>query len=186
MRSGLPKATQTAKLQSLPDDLRKIADDLLAEKFGVEEEVVEKSTASFQYDVRTDERSDARLNAIQFDTAYDIRRGRRFPDPIKVEVQPWDGRRTATVLVNAPSERHLVNALDHFDYEGIPSKERYFFMSHRFYDYVLRDPILQRSLVMRNTPFRYKEGIEEVIAEIYGVKVVLTSVTDRCLLVSRF
>lgn len=48
MSRALPKELRTAKTSSLPDDLKKIAEELIADKFGIEEEVVTQSDRPFQ------------------------------------------------------------------------------------------------------------------------------------------
>lgn len=48
MSYDLPKATQTQRLNSLPDDLKKIAQELIAKKFGVPEVIQRKASTPSQ------------------------------------------------------------------------------------------------------------------------------------------
>ena len=138
----LSPVLQTRKINSLPEDLRKIADELLYEKFGaddtIEEVKVEKSTDTFrgindgffQFDGRQD---------VAFNESYvDYRRMERRPE-VTARCNPYDSTRVATTPICTPDFRGLVEALRRLDEQNLPRRDRIFRLEPRFWNYLKRD-----------------------------------------------
>lgn len=107
----LPKEAQTQSLSSLPDDLRKIAEELIGEKFKVEEVVERKSRPSFQG-------RGARV-ADEPDVAYrqggDRFGGYRDDSWGSISVRQDLYKRNYTIEISEPSERVLLEVMRMMD-----------------------------------------------------------------------
>lgn len=189
-RTNLPQEALTHKVNSLPDDLRSVAEEMLAEKFGIEEEVVERSAPNpFRDNTQFDARADD-ATYVSGPRAVDDPRmgyGRRFRNNIRVEVQPWNNGRVAEVDVNAPSIHHLREAIDQFDWENVPKHDRTWLFGPRFWHYLKADPRMASAIVSRNPPRdSWREGIEISIADLYGIPVVVNPNIPAGMLIARF
>lgn len=82
MSISLPKELKTSKVETLPDDLKSIAEKMLAEKFGIEEEVLErKSPPSFRgkCDCYGGSSADSQVDN-RYGYGRDFDPGRRYPE----------------------------------------------------------------------------------------------------------
>lgn len=150
----LKKVFQTRKINSLPKDLRKIADELLIEKFGEDDtvkEVRKKSSSSFpgaidisQFQQGIDmgyfgsSESVARFNdATDISNVYS---GRGFDRPgISTRLDISSRTRVATTPVTSPDFRGLVEALRRLDEQNLPRRDRIFRLEPRFWNYFRQD-----------------------------------------------
>jgi hypothetical protein len=164
MSRPLPPVLQTAKRNSLPKDLKSIADELIAEKFGIEEEVVERKAPNpFQGGFAQEF-----PNGTNVDDRIRGRQG-SFPNNITVEVRPWDNLRLARIEVISPTYGGLVNAMRAFDMQNL-TRERALVVNPSWWNYMLADMRL-RELIIQRHGVRY-EGTMPVVAEVFGCKVV--------------
>lgn len=153
----LSPVLQTRKINSLPEDLRKIADELLYEKFGADDEInedkVAKSTASFRGAVDISQwqgqsgfdmgysgsaEYDERYSQVP-DIAY-VGRGVMERRPgINARVDFSNRQQVITTPVTSPDFRGLTEALRRFDEQNLPRRDRIFRLEPRFWNYLRQD-----------------------------------------------
>ena len=150
----LSPVLQTRKINSLPEDLRKIADDLLFEKFGADDTVKEvgrKSTSSFpgdfeqsfgDYQVGIDmgysgsSEIDERFYGVSNITDVGYRRMERGygRDAIYSRLDISSRQQIVTTPIYSPDFRGLVEALRRLDEQNLPRRDRIFRLHPRFWD----------------------------------------------------
>lgn len=186
---NLPQEARTNKVETLPDDLKSIAEEMLAKKFGVEEEVV-REEPPFDPFLRIHEShtatDDGFLQASTTTTEYDYRGRRGFLNDIQISIQPWDRRKIAQVNVNAPSERHIRDAIDNFEWSAVPRYGRQWVFNPRFWNYLKSDPRMGMSTSHKPTPREWREGVEVSVAYLYGIPVTVSPHIREGLLIARF
>lgn len=186
MRSNLPQATKTKKLSSLPEDLLSIAEELIASKFGIEEEVVEQQApASFcphpgcSNGVGCRRHTTIDGGQAEVYAQQDIRdfgaRGYRESE-IYYE-RSWGGRNVATIRVVDPSEACIINTLRTIDAQNIRG-DRTFIMSRRFFNTMMREPRIYREMQCIDRSMSYNVG--QVIGRIFGCNVVINEGVMDC------
>lgn len=137
----LSPVLQTRKINSLPQDLRKIADELLIDKFG-EDDVIEK-------EVKVAKSTDSFREELVSLTKYDDGHGNSFVVPdvrdfyidprdrglgIKSRLDFYSRQRIFTTPVTAPNFRGLTEALRRFDEQNFSQRDRIFRFNTRFWD----------------------------------------------------
>lgn len=149
MRCNLPQETKTKKLNSLPSDLLELAEELIADKFDVKEEVVEKkSRPNFPGSIPKREEYDW----IGVDTVS-ISPGDVFVDPnavssftrhrsdeVRTRIDFFSRRRIASVSIAIPTTRGIRDSICRLDQANLPRDNRKILMSSRFWNELKRDP----------------------------------------------
>lgn len=135
MSRVLPKELRTKKVNSLDGELRDMAEELLAEKFGIAEEVVrEKSPDRFQAGVSA-------YAPHKHGTTYGVggTYGHHYVKPVEqqsdiwVTTDPLRRQRRASIKINEPKLQYIANAIDEFAKEGIPLTGATLTMDSEFY-----------------------------------------------------
>lgn len=151
----LSPVLQTRKINSLPKDLRKIADELLIEKFGEDDtvkEVRKKSSSSFPgdgaYGIRVDKEFGLEMGYFgssesyaRFDGSSDITYvgNRRMDRPgISTRLDISTRSRVATTPICTPDFRGLIEALRTLDEQNLPRHGRVFRLSPGFWNELKR------------------------------------------------
>ena len=130
MSRALPKELRTKKTNSLPNDLKSIAEELIGEKFGFEEEVVErKAPDSFRQEygpfgdtiglteIRTREGDVLRVSSEFYDR---IRRSNQgYLEEIELARDFRSNRPKARLYIPNPDMSSLMTALKRFKYLNI-------------------------------------------------------------------
>lgn len=176
MSRNFPQATKTKKVSSLPDDLKKLAEDLIAEKFDVKEEVVEREAPRpFRQEYPGTSGPDDRVRVASKDVFIDphlgqrLRRGEQgFRERIEVITTPWSSRPVATVPVPDPSTHGLRTAITQLKLANI--RPRTFYMIPEFMEHLLVTDREFAHYYNRNADTsKSRHGI------IYGIDVVVSS-----------
>lgn len=183
----LPAELKTNKVDTLPDDLRFIAEEMLAKKFDIPEEVPPKRGGSFRVQpvesAWTTAGTQQTYYGVEFEPSYG-RGGRQSGNGIKVRLEPWSGHRVAEISVREPTIDSLMRAIRTFDEEMIDG-DRTFIMSPRFWHYLARDPNNFRYIRKLHKP-RFQEGVKPVIAELLGCDVIVYNPMEHCVLEGKF
>lgn len=171
----LPQELKTSKVKALPDDLKKIAEEMLAKKFDIKEEVVFPKWEDPFLDINRGAFAGTGFNGAGGATTTqffgEFQPG--YQDQIYVESQPWSNNRVAKLRIRHPAENELISALQRFDKQNMRGK-RSFIMSREFCDYV-------RSWWR----FTQHGGIEGV-GQIFGCDVIVSPQVQDCVLEARF
>ena len=103
MSTNLQQAVKTSKVSTLPDDLKAIAEAMLAEKFG-EEAIEVKSQGPFPGGSTTSFRNIG-LDEVFIEPPMGNRRGVGHRDlgEINVRMEPWSRDRVAEMEITYPS-----------------------------------------------------------------------------------
>lgn len=194
MSRVLPKELRTRKLKSLPDELSKIAEELLADKFGIEEEVVPSVDDFFLDPTATTDRRrfgpDEFGRFVDVDESYvhDIERirdrQRGYKEELHVEIRPWDRCRVASLRIREPRFDSLIDGLRRLDRENISRGNRKFVMAPGFWDYLRRDPQMHMNIQYADRMWR--EGEERFEAVIFGCKIIVHPGVMDCMLEATF
>lgn len=134
MSTKLPQEVQTQKVKTLPDDLKKLAEELLREKFGVEE-VRDKSPDSFR---GPDEFHEIRFDEVFIEPGMG-NRGRR--GPVQVSMDPRTRSRLARVHITSRGSAltGIADAMRDLDMENLPNRYRKILIHQERYHEVLRE-----------------------------------------------
>ncbi len=199
----LPKELKSQKTNSLPDDLKAIAEELIAKKFDVREEVIPEVDDFF---LDPDDRRFGRggMGHFGIDPAFAESRGRphsfadepsmgdrrgfrdRDVSDVRVQIQPWDRLRVAEVEISYPTFDNLVVANRKLDMENIRRvRPREFIMHPEFYNFLCRDQQVGMYL-QHYDGRRVPEGAKEVIGEIMGCQIVIARGVKHCILRAEF
>lgn len=184
MSTSLPQEVKTNKVQTLPDDLKSIAEEMLAAKFGVKEEAPKKAKSFPGRDGWT---------VPDFNDIFiepDVGSGRldRREPTIEVKHQPWNGDRIAEVEVGYPSEGDLIDVFRLLDRKVGRNDNRKVYMGRRFIHEIMRDVRFARSFTMK-ARFDDRDGVEREIGEVFGFPVISISnphYENRCFVQQRF
>lgn len=187
MSRALPKELRTQKTNSLPKDLKAIAEELIGEKFGFEEEVVTRRDDPFpDFDGRFD-----RVTVDPRDVFIDpeVRdRGHRRGDvsDIRVTNTPWSMRsRLAEIEITYPSWDNLLVARRNLEMQNIRMNDRPRFIMHpEFYHFFMRTE--DARINFRHSNRRVREGERAVVGEIMGCEVIVTPQVRHCILQVEF
>ena len=163
----LSPVLRTRKINSLPEDLKLIAEELLVEKFG-EEKKVEKSTNSFPgddfYGIRVSKEFGLQMGHLSnsevaerlFGTTDELSMGYGRMEHIpglNTRVDFSSRQRVVTTPVTTPDFRGLVEALRRLDEQNLPRRDRIFRFNPRFWDAIRYD----RELSSYLAPTDYRE-----------------------------
>lgn len=186
MSRVLPHGVQTKKVKSLPDDLKSIAEELIADKFGIVEEVVPE-VDDFFHDPRFRQEFPTGPDEVFFGPRMDDRRDRRGDVGfLQVRQEPWSRLRVAEIEITYPSYENLVRAMRELDINNIRDREKREFVFHpEFYHFLMRD--MQIARYMRHTERgTWREGEKQVVGELMGCNVIVTHKVRHALLIARF
>lgn len=190
MPISLPKELKTQKTNSLPDDLKSIAEQLIADKFGIQEEVVPQVDDFFL---------DPRMGHFGFDPAFGESRSRAtiFADEpnvrdrggrrgdvsnIQVRPAPWSlHSRLAEIEITYPSWDNLLIARREMDMQNIRARNKpKFIMNPEFYHFFMRTEDARMNF-RQSFGRRPVEGAHDVAGEIMGCDVIVTSKVRHCI-----
>lgn len=193
MSRALPKELQTQKTSSLPDDLKKIAEELIADKFGVEEEVVQVNPDDFFLDPH-DTVNRRRFGPDAFGRFTDVDesdvrdRGGRRGDVSNIQVRPtpWSlHSRIAEIEITYPSWDNLLIARREMQMQNIrPHGKPRFIMHPEFYHFFMRTEDARMNF--RQSFGRHVEGAHDVTGEIMGCDVIVPPKVRHCILEVEF
>ena len=142
MTYALPKEARTKKLNSLSGDMRKVAEELISKKFGIEEEVLVNYQDVF-LDPRRDYHQEYPDGRSAFtDDPHSVGGGPGMGEvgPIQVDYDPRSNLRSARVMIQHPSFGNLLAALRTIQNNNIRSRQPMeFMMSPDFYRYLMND-----------------------------------------------
>lgn len=177
----LPKELRTRKINSLPDDLKGIAEELIAVKFDIKEEVVErKRSSSFpghdfyrqEYAVgidmgfASDEISTSRIADGSISTAYAMARLRGDSPGIEVSLDFATRERIYRTPITEPTFRGIRDALYRLDEANAPRRDvKAFIGSRRFLDYLRSESDIAFHIAYSE---RHR-GKREYLGHIFGV-----------------
>lgn len=195
MSTNLQQATKQSRVSTLPDDLKAIAEAMLAEKFG-EEVVEQKAQTSFQ---RVGDTIFA-ANGVDELTAFDgtttfvepdvgDRRpfGRRDLGEISVRVEPWSRTRIAEMEISYPSYDVLMTALRSFDMRNIRTRDRELVMHPEFYHFLMRDRDVSVNFIrFDQTGIPRERGAKVSDGQLFGCQVYITPKVRHAMLIARF
>lgn len=164
----LPKELRTRKINSLPDDLKGIAEELIAVKFDIKEEVVErKRSSSFPgHDFYRQEYAVGIDMGFASDTAYAMARLRGDSPGIEVSLDFATRERIYRTPITEPTFRGIRDALYRLDEANAPRRDvKAFIGSRRFLDYLRSESDIAFHIA-------YSEGHRgkrEYLGHIFGV-----------------
>lgn len=176
----LPQELRTKKTNSLPSDLKDIAEQLIGEKFGFEEEVVERKShdpfprVGFGFD--------------EFEPSSRDSGGRdRDVSDIRVNHAPWNMHaRIAEIEITYPSWDNLLNALRKMDMQNIrPREPKTFAMHPEFYRFFMRTDDA-RMYFKQSMGARPRPGERQLVGHIVGCDVIVTPQVRHCILRAEF
>lgn len=167
MSYALPKELKTQKVNSLPDGLKSIAEQLIAEKFDVREEVLEKPRAKFRPVAQTAQPAYDRCHDPFCESCYG---GDMPPRHAKYDrhhsrsgVADSFGMRTTVISV-----RSLYELKREFDVRDINPRRREWRMGQREFREITKD-VDSYGVIQLN--------LESVSPEIFGIPVQLHDMT---------
>lgn len=135
------------KVQSLPSDLKKIADELIGKKFP-EEVKREKSRDTFRGmgfggpDPNT-------LHRDYYEPAYTLE---RWGDgDVQVQVRPWDNRRNAQVRIHRPTYDGIKDAFMTLRRENISIQDSTIWLDPSWWNHIMSNPELSIAVTKSTT-----------------------------------
>ena len=171
MPTKSPQVTQTSKIESLPDDLKEIAQGLINDKFG--EEVVEQRKQprqSFRGPDGIHAGPPAGYDTSIYDTSYD---GRRLSGRIEAMYDAWSGNKTARIRVNYPSIDCIRDAVRTLDMELPGRAEKRIIAGTSFLSALCRDAEFNM-YARRVDRLSSREGMENMVYELHGMPVIIS------------
>ena len=177
MSRHLPQDLRTKKTNSLPDDLKSIAEELIGEKFGFEEEVVERKASDpfppsgFGFDETTTiSEPHHRLRGYRnIEVLDDFMRFRGY---------------VARARISNPTFRCLVDeGLRVFDRENIRHDRVIFVGRYFLHEMMRREPDFRFNF--RENMRARQMGEHRTVGEIFGCKVVIIDEDNKCYLQAR-
>lgn len=173
---NLPQETQTRKIQSLSDDQRKIAEELIAEKFDIREEVVQKEDTSFrehctcgpEYATRCRiHDNEPSMGYGRMDQFYGADFGRGIDIQTRVDFQTR--RRVSSIAIGEPTTRAVRDGLMRLDMENLPRHDRKLYASPQWLRALSRDEGFRMYVEVSDRDRGYHEN---VIGRIFGLPIV--------------
>lgn len=184
MSYDLPQATKTRKIQSLSGDQRKIAEELIAEKFDVKEEVVEsRDSASFRQEYGFMPGPEVIFQSTPsgpngfYDVLNESHDGpfggsssytRHRADEVRTRVDFYTRRRVSTVAIQRCSTRGIMDALSRLDMENLPRSNRVIRLGRGFWMEFRRDEDVARYMAYRDSGRGYGHDNGEYIGHMFG------------------
>lgn len=178
----LSPVLQTRKINSLPKDLRKIADELLIEKFGSDDTIEEvkavKSAESFRGYVPEFEQLNAGFASVP-DLAYmgDFGRLQSGRPRINTRVDSYNRRRIVSTPFERVSTRGIRDAIQVLDYENLPRTNRVIRLSPGFWNELRRDEDLPQWMGYRENArdsLRGRAYEGEYVGEMFGCRIMVS------------
>lgn len=164
----LPKEARTKKLNSLSGDMRKVAEELISKKFGIEEEVLVKRQSPFLDPRRGfhQEYPDGRSVFTGGPPSMGGGPGMEEVGPIQINYDSRSNIRSARVVIQHPSFGNLLAALRIIENNNIRSRQPMeFVMSPDFYRYLMEN----------DKEFHMKEvAVSRNVAQVLGCHVRVT------------
>ena len=187
MSTRLPQEVQTQKVKTLPDDLKKLAEELLGAKFG--EEVVEvESHDPFQ---GTGPFGSARIRQDDFfvEPGMGNRRGVGHRDlgEVRVRMEPWSRSKVAELEITYPSYEVLMAAFREMDMRNIRPQERELILHPEFYHFLMRDRDCSINFIKFDQMGMPRErGAKVSDGQLFGCQVYITPKVRHAMLIARF
>ena len=180
MSYDLPKSTKTQRLNSLPDDLKKIAQELIAKKFDIPEVVQRKASTPFGIPTVEDYR---RSNTNRYQDPYDgrassshdgvSRQGSIERDGYGYDIHESGEYRVVTF--ESTSEQAIIQAFRSLDNAGIRSQNRRIVVGQAGFHVLRKIPTMITYSRVKQRP----DMLTPQIAEIYGIPVFYDKNIDR-------
>lgn len=177
------KILESKKIQTLPDDLKSIAEELIRDKFGAEEEVVEQSTASFHNITRQEyPPNDARFDGLhtQFgdgfvdvldkstDDTYQYTRYRT--GDLRTWFSPYHRTRHVAVSIHSPDTRSIRASIQELDRVNVRQDGRTIMMPPRFARELMASRDYQIFMVYRESDRVGYSDDRHYIGQMFGCK----------------
>lgn len=139
MATNLELARKRTKVASLPDDLRKLAEEMLNDKFG-EEELVQTGR-SFQDNCGCDVCTGSHVGYpyVSYENSSEsIVDFRGRGSSVSYGEDPFSRQRVLSIGIDRPDREAILRAITQMDYKNIPFDSRKIHMTIRFYKEMLK------------------------------------------------
>lgn len=166
----------TSKVNSLPKELRDIAESLIGEKFGYEEVVERKSSNPFHYQTLWGANAtDAGHVSVSGYTTYSIDPTfvRQVGDSQIIERLDFETRRSIlSTPIESPDVRSFRDAVQRLDMVNARPKDRFAYLPYEFARELFSTPDFQYYAYMeRSKGMGYERSKGDYIGQLFGVKV---------------
>lgn len=178
----LPKELRTRKINSLPEDLKGIAEEIIAVKFDIKEEVVKKRSASatFQryskpsfgdYTVgidmgfEADEIANGAINSAQMVSL------RRVEPVVEKRIDFYSRRCIYSTPIVKADTYGFRDAVQRLDYANAPNRDRQATVSDGFARELMQHPDFQYYAQFRDDRHRGKRPKARYLATMFGVPI---------------
>lgn len=184
----LPKELRTRKINSLPDDLKGIAEELIAAKFDIKEEVVErKRSSSFpgydeyrqEYPIGIDmgresvTTVDERFLGSSISAAHEMVTATRREPGVYRGIDFYSRSSYSVTPITQANTRAFRDAIQRLDYENAPRHKRRASVSPDFARELVKDIDFRYYAAFRNDKYRgYNYG--SYVGELFGVPIFAT------------
>lgn len=187
MSTNLQQATKQSRVSTLPDDLKAIAEAMLAEKFG-EEAIEVKSQGPFPGGDTSPFRS-IRRDDFFVEPGMGYSRGNRHRDlgEVNVRIEPWSRDRVAEMEITYPSYDVLMAAFRQVRERGIRPQSGELILNPEFYNFLMRDREVHMAYQSRDMdPRRGRTGVKDPDGYLFGCEVYITPKVRHAMLITRF
>lgn len=169
----------TSKVNSLPKELRDIAESLIGEKFGYEEVVERKSSNPFHYQtVWGVDAADDRYASVTDYTTYGINPTfvRQVGNSQIVERFDIEARRSVlSTPIEFPDVRSFRDAVRRLDMVYARPNDRFAYLPHEFARELFSTPDFQHyAYTERSKGMGYERSKGDYIGQLFGVKVFVS------------
>ena len=191
MSTRLPQEVQTQKVKTLPDDLKKLAEELLGAKFG--EEVIEETHNPFpgqhEFAQTVGIRPDDFFDDFFIEPPMGNRRGVGHRDlgELQVRMEPWSRSKVAELEITYPSYEVLMAALREMDMRNIRTRDRELVMHPEFYHFLMRDRDVSINFIKFDQMGMPRDrGAKVSDGQLFGCQVYITPKVRHAILTARF
>ena len=190
MSTNLQQVVAKSKVSTLDGDLKDIAEQMLRDKFGFEEEVVTQRDRSFQSDgmgfagtigieeIRTRDGSILRVTSEFLDRIRESNRG--YYDEIELTSDFRSNRPKARLHISDTNMSSLMSAVKRF--RNLNIRHDYLFTMNQDFAYEMMRRDRDFCYYFQRSNRRRGEGERDVYGRIMGIDVVITREIRGCLL----
>lgn len=188
MSTNLQQVVAKSKVSTLDGDLKDIAEQMLRDKFGFEEEVVTKRSDPFPQDFPPFRGID--IDDVFFESNSRDRRGVGHRDlgEIRVRMEPWSRDKVAEMEIAYPSYEVIMTAFREMDRRNIRPREKELVMNPEFYHFLMRDRDVSVNYISfdRTDPSRGRTGVKDADGQLFGCQVYITPRVRHAILIAKF